>query len=420
MAGDIVDVLVVGAGAAGLTAAIRAAEVCRSLRVTLIERAAKIGAKILISGGGRCNVTNAVVGPDDFHGKRTVVRNVLAAFDATATRDWFESLGVRLKEEEHGKLFPVGDRAATVVDALVARCEELGVERVLGVRVDDLSGPEPFVVRGEPAEWRARSVILATGGRSLARTGSDGLGWEIARRLGHSVTPTFPALVPLVLHADFFHATLSGLSHGVELSVFVDGKIAERRRGSLLFTHFGVSGPAVLDASHAWLAAVEQQRRVALHVNFMAGQSFDAVERYLVARSTVRPRLTLLRLLGETMPERLAAELLRRAGVAASTPLATLTRTDRRAVAHVLTDLPLPVLGARGWDFAEVTAGGVPLAEVSYRTMESRRCPGLYLAGEILDCDGRLGGFNFQWAWSTGYLAGRASGLAAAAPRSPC
>lgn len=409
MPSEVLDVAVIGGGAAGLTAAIRAAEAGPGRRIAILERAARIGAKMLISGGGRCNVTNTIVRPEDFRGTRPIVRNVLAAFDAGATQRWFTALGVELKEEEDGKLFPVSDRARSVVDALLARCRALGVELLLATCVDDLVTTTPFVLRCGPRELHATRVILATGGRSLPRTGSDGLGWEIVRRLGHTVRPTFPALVPLVLAEGFFHATLSGLSQLVELALFVDGKLVERRYGSMLFTHFGISGPVVLDASHAWVEAAEQQRRVELRASFRPGQGFEAVERDLLASAAARPRLSILRLLGESMPERLATELLHRAGVPSTTPLATLARPARRAVVHGLTDLVLPVERARGWDYAEVTAGGVPLEEIDYRTMESRRCPGLYLAGEILDCDGRLGGFNFQWAWSTGSVAGRAT-----------
>ena len=227
------------------------------------------------------------------------------------------------------------------------------------------------------------------------------------------MTETYPALVPLVLQPTFFHAALSGLSQDVELSTFVDAKLADRRRGSLLFTHFGISGPVVLDASRHWVLAQAQGRAAELRASFVPGESFDGIERGIMAAAVARPSRTPLRLLAESMPERLAIELLRVAGVEASMPLAQLSRLQRRALVHALVELPLPVEAARGWDYAEVTAGGVPLGEVSFRTMESRRLPGLYLIGEMLDCDGRIGGFNFQWAWATGFVAGRAAAQSA-------
>lgn len=401
---------IIGGGAAGLTASIFAAETDPRRRVVVLDGAISIGAKILISGGGRCNVTHFEVSPSDFSGSRNIVRNILAAFDVEATRRWFASMGVELKREETGKLFPVTDSARTVVDALLRRCMELGVEVRAGHRVSKVTrGADDFVVEHEKGELRASRVILAAGGRSLPRTGSDGSGWEIARALGHSSTATYPALVPLVLAEGMFHAELSGVSQPVELSTFADGKLIDRRGGSLLWTHFGISGPVVLDASRHWVLAQAGGQSVALRCSFTPGEDFEEVDAWLRGQATERPRLSLARCLAQRLPERLATLLSGRAGSAPETALGQLGREQRRALTHLLTGLDLPVVRARGWDFAEVTAGGVPLGEIDYRTMQSRKVPGLYLIGEMLDCDGRIGGFNFQWAWATGYLAGRAA-----------
>lgn len=405
------DVAILGAGAAGLSAAIFAAEAAPTgARIVLIEGAAKVGAKLLISGGGRCNVTNAVVRPQDFHGSRPVVRNVLAAFDSRATQSWFAALGVALQEEENGKLFPVTGKARTVLDALLKRTTTLGVLLRTGLRVQAVeSDPGGFRLAGDQQTIQARRLILATGGRSLPRTGSDGIGWEIAANLGHAVTPTYPALVPLVLGAAGFHAQLSGISQAVELATFADGKLIDRRRGSLLWTHFGISGPVVMDASRFWVMAHARGRPVSLRCNFLPGESFATAERWFADTARERPRLTLLRLVNARLTERVAAALLQHAGIDPSLATAQLPRDRRRELIRHLIDFELPVQRARGWDFAEVTAGGVPLDEIDYRSMASRRVPHLYLVGEMLDCDGRIGGFNFQWAWATGFLAGRAA-----------
>jgi len=437
------DLVVVGAGAAGLAAAIFAAERGAGAKIVVLDGAEKIGAKILISGGGRCNVTHDEVRAADFNGARPVVRNILAAFDAGATVRWFASLGVPLKREETGKLFPVSDQAHTVLDALLRRCAALGVavcpaQRVSAVDVTDAG----FVIVHAGGTLVARRVILATGGRSLPRTGSDGSGWDMARHLGHTVTDTHPGLVPLVLGrvadvvsrrlsavaassdptasgpavptptAGLFHAALSGLSQPVELSTFADGKLIDRRTGSLLWTHFGVSGPAVMDASRHWVIAQAAGRRVEVLCSFIPGRSFEEIERDVIDAGGAHPRQSLRTFLARTLPDRLGVALAAAAGVAAATPMAQLARAARRRLVHVLTAFVLPVERARGWDFAEVTAGGVPLDEIDYRTMESRRVPGLYLVGEMLDCDGRIGGYNFQWAWATGFLAGRAAARA--------
>jgi hypothetical protein len=216
------------------------------------------------------------------------------------------------------------------------------------------------------------------------------------------VTPTHPALVPLLLCPSFPHASLSGVSHEAELTTFADGKVADRRRGSLLWTHFGVSGPVALDASRHYLAAKAAGAKVEIRCSFLPGEDVGAADRRLLASG----RRTVGAAIAELLPQRVADAVARCAGVEPDRPVATLAREDRRRLAHALAGLPLPVTGDRGYGFAEVTAGGVPLAEVDVRTMESRVRPGLFLAGEVLDVDGRIGGFNFQWAWATGFLAG--------------
>jgi predicted Rossmann fold flavoprotein len=237
-------------------------------------------------------------------------------------------------------------------------------------------------------------------------------GWKIVRRLGHSVTATHQALVPLVFAPGSAFAELAGVSHPAEFTTFADGKPIDQRRGSLLWTHVGISGPVVMDASRHWVIAAANGASPELRMNVYPGEDFAAVDRRLTAIAVERPKLSLARLVAEHLPERAAAALIKLADIEPATPNARLTRVERRRLVHTLTALPLPVERPRGWNYAEVTAGGVPLAEIDYRTMGSRIVPGLHLVGEMLDCDGRIGGFNFQWAWATGYLAGRAAARA--------
>ncbi len=408
------DIVIIGAGAAGLATAIFAAETAaqrhRPLNIAVFDSAKKIGAKILVSGGGRCNVTHDEVRPDDFNGSRTIIRNILAAFDEQATIRWFAALGVPLKREETGKLFPVSDSARTVVAALLRRCDELTVPILTQHRVSDITVEQPglFVLQHEQGTCHARRVIFATGGKSLPRTGSDGGGWDIVKRLGHTVTTTIPALVPLVLREEMFHAQLAGISLPVELTTFVTGKVVDRHVGSLLWTHFGISGPVVMDASRHWTLAHAHGHAVELRCNFFPGRDFSQLEKWLLETASARSRVSLVRALGERLPDRLTEALVQWSGIESGAILSQLTREQRRVLVHSLTNFLVPVERDRGWNFAEVTAGGVPLEEVNFRTMESRLVKGLSLVGEILDCDGRIGGFNFQWAWATGYVAGRA------------
>ncbi|MGK2857317.1 MAG: NAD(P)/FAD-dependent oxidoreductase [Thermoanaerobaculia bacterium] len=406
-----VNVAVVGAGAAGLMAAIFAARGGAS--TIALDGAPRLGAKILISGGGRCNVTHDRVLATDFNGSRqSLVAKVLRSFDVPETVAFFRDLGVELKREETGKLFPVTDRAATVLDALLAEARACGAElrtssRVRSIRAID----DGFAIETDSGALAAKRVILATGGRSIPKSGSDGAGYELARALGHSAGETFPALVPLLLKSGHWLMALSGIASEVELSLLgARGKLMKRIGGSMLLTHFGLSGPAALDMSRHWVAA-KREGEAALVASFVPGDDFASIDAWLVDAAKENPRRTLVANLRRGLTERFAESLLAEgAAVAPDTPLGRLTRDERRRVAHAMTALPLPVIGDRGYGFAEVTAGGVPLDEVDTRTMESRVCPGLFLCGEILDVDGRIGGFNFQWAWASGSAAGAGAG----------
>ena len=398
---DKYDIAVIGAGAAGLMAAIAAGRT--GARVAAIDGAKRIGAKILISGGGRCNVTNEAVRAADFNGSRNAIAKVLRTFDVAATVAFFESLGVPLKIEETGKRFPVSNRARDVVEALLTAAEDAGVAIINGMRVDNvalLSVPG-FVINGV---LHADRVILAAGGRSVPKSGSDGSGYDLARALGHSVTKTFPALVPLIVTKGHWITEISGTSVEAELAVkSATGRVMHRNRGSMLFTHFGLSGPAVLDISRHWIAG----QPATLAANFLPGETFESIDAMLVDAAQRNPRATIASVLRHRLPDRLIAHL------ASDIPLGRMPKDERRRIVHDVVEFTLPVIRDRGFDYAEVTAGGVPLEEIDLNTMESRLCKGLYLCGEILDVDGRIGGFNFQWAWASGRAAGMGAG-------SPC
>ena len=413
---DMQDVVVVGAGAAGLAASIFAAEAAskgsREQRIVLLDGAKTIGAKILVSGGGRCNVTHEIVSPADYFGNRRIIKNILAALTVEQTVEWFASLGVALKREETGKLFPTTDKARIVLNALVNRCRTLGVvicpdHRVTGI-VPYIGSETGFVIHHLHGTVQAKNVILATGGRSIPKSGSDGFGYSLARRLGHYVTATVPALVPLMLDDRMFHKTLSGLSQHVELTTIAEGRVVDRRTGSLLWTHFGISGPVVMDASRFWTLGHEQGETVEVYGNFLPGQTQEQAKLWLMEQATDNPRRSLLNTWAQQIPERFAEALCAYAECDPKTAVAQVPRKDRDRLLAALTKFNFLVSHDRGWNYAEVTAGGVPLEEIDFRTMESRLAPGLYLIGEILACDGRIGGFNFQWAWATGFLAGRA------------
>lgn len=407
------DVVIVGGGAAGLATAIFTRRVAPTLSVTILDGAARPGAKILVSGGARCNVTNISVTERDFTGgKPTIIRHVLRALPVGETVAFFEEIGVPLHEESHGKLFPDSNKSRDVLEALLRELHARGARLCAGARVTDVRPADRgFDVVTPDGGMQAGAVVLATGGLSLPKSGSDGGGLEIASRLGHTLVPTTPALVPLVLAggANAVHAGLAGVALESELSVWIDGAVATRIRGALLWTHFGVSGPVVLDASRHWLRAELEQRTVRVTASFVPGKGFETVDSQWMRLASERPRMSVQHALAAGVPASAAAAMLRRLGIDESAALAHLPRDDRRRLSHALVEWPLEITGSRGYNFAEVTAGGVALDEIDPATMASRKCPGLYLVGEILDVDGRIGGFNFQWAWATARAA--ATGL---------
>ncbi len=430
----MIDIAVIGAGAAGLTAAIFAAEraVPQGKRVVVLESARKPGAKILVSGGGRCNVTNDVVTPDEFNGaSRATIRKVLSEFVATRTREWFRNMGVELKLESNGKLFPVTNRAQTVLDALLKRLADAGAELWSDARVTAIipQGNQFRLVMqtqaGTHSTVDASTVIVAAGGLALPKSGSDGAVMQLLRRHGHTIVPTTPALAPLVVKP----ASAPSIQLKQFSGVSVDGHVrlyrvrgnGQRQRvhhidGSILFTHFGLSGPAPMNLSRHLLREQLEHPHEALAVTLGLSRlrtSADA-ERWIADYVSRHPRQSVTSMLASMVPARLASALVELSG--GDSRLAELTRPARHTLSTVLTDLDVAVAGTRGYTYAEATAGGIDLREIDVRTMRSRIIDGLYLCGEILDVDGRIGGFNFQWAWSSGYLAGRAAAAHVTAP----
>jgi len=336
---------------------------------------------------------------------------VLGRFTADDTVAFFRAAGVALKREETGKLFPVTDSARTVLDALVREATLAGATLVHPARVETIARDDTgFLLTTAAGMMRAGRVILCTGGKSLPKSGSDGGGHALARTLGHSITaPMVPALVPLVLPSGHWITGLSGLTLPAELVLSSPtGRRLKSCSGSTLCTHFGLSGPAVLDISRHWLVACEEARAAGappprLAIDWLPGMSPTDVEGMLLGAAGRGP----LAILRDHLPDRLARQLCE---LAAAPTTGDLPREPRRRLVGLITATPLEVVGDRGYTLAEATAGGVPLAEVRLDTMESRLCPGLYFAGEVLDVDGRIGGFNFQWAWASGFLAGVAAG----------
>ncbi|MEP7327019.1 MAG: aminoacetone oxidase family FAD-binding enzyme [Gemmatimonadota bacterium] len=401
-------VAVIGAGAAGTMAAIFAAEA--GADVILVERTADGGRKILISGGGRCNILPSQLVETRFvtDSSPHTLRNMIRSWPLGEQIAFFErELKLTLVEEpESRKLFPSSNRARDVRDGLLAALRRRGGTLQSNTTVTDLAP--------EAGRWRvtceqrepivADRVILASGGFSVPQTGSDGIGIRIAKALGHTIHPTYAALTPISAAPAPF-GDLSGIS----LEVQLDAESPSRRAsagGGFLFTHRGYSGPAVLDVSHVLVRARLEGEPARLLVQW-SGLDATAWEQTLSATGT----RSVLGAVRREVPERLAVALTGRAGVEPERTLAQLRRDERQRLVVELARCELPWSGDEGYRKAEVTGGGVSLAEVDPRTMESRRAPGLFLCGEILDAFGPIGGYNFLWAWATGRAAGQAAAV---------
>jgi predicted Rossmann fold flavoprotein len=432
-------VVILGAGAAGLMAARFAAGGGRP--VVVLEAAREAGRKILISGGGRCNVLPVAEAPGRFvsDSPGRLVRRFLSRWPLEEQRTFFEGLlGGALREEpESGKLFPPTNRARDVRDALRASVLSAGAEIRSSSPVRDLvrSRRAGFEVRFDAGILHAAAVAVATGGRSVLSGGADAAGFEWAAALGHTIRPTYPALAPLVGEAPSHHA-LAGVSVQARVTVRA-GNESATSEGGFLFTHRGWSGPAVLDVSHVVERAARAGRAFDVRVTFLPSErnnergkerenerdasngpvrgvspwrfgSAEAItrvweEHLRIGAGSASSLSSFLR--NSSLPDRLIQLILATCGVA-DVSLSRLTREARKRVVSALASFPIPATGTEGYRTAEVTGGGVALEEVDPGSGESRLVPGLFFAGEILDAFGPIGGFNFQWAWATGRTAG--------------
>jgi predicted Rossmann fold flavoprotein len=394
-------IVVVGAGAAGLAAAIAARATDQP--VTVIETTDDGGRKIMISGGGRCNVLPEKLEPARFvtDSPPRLLQRFLRSWPLRAQREFFErEVGVPLAfEPDSRKWFPVSNRSRDVRDGLVELGRRKGVAfqfrtELVGLRASAAG----WTIETNRGGMAARAVVLATGGLSVPTTGSTGTGLEMARALGHVVHPTYPALTPLVA-APAIHAHLSGISLTVRLRA--EGAAVTETKGGFLFTHRGYSGPAVLDVSHlAVRGGGAGHARATIHVQW-CGLGPAEWHRELRASSGL-----VVNAVARRVPQRLAEQLVLESGVPIDRRGAELRREERSGLVDRLVRYALPWTGHEGYRKAEVTGGGVALDELDPRTLESRRHPGLFLCGEMLDAFGPIGGHNFAWAWATGRLAG--------------
>jgi predicted Rossmann fold flavoprotein len=403
------DVIIVGAGAAGLLAASCAAQ--RGRRVLLLEKNRKPGVKILMSGGTRCNLTHATDrrGIVEAFGRRQgpFLHSALAALGPQELVQLFADAGVPTKVEATGKVFPTSDKALDVLQALLRRVHESGAELALAEPVRSVERTDTgFVLQTDGRELASTSLILTTGGQSYPGCGTTGDGYDWVRRWGHTIVPPRPALVPLRSSSTWVTELMGVTVTDVRVRLYdpdAASRVLDERRGSFLFTHFGLSGPVVMDISRL-VTEYAENTEFQLGCDFLPEAGAEQLAARLKAADGKSP---VARVVSDWLPRRLGDALLQLAKVPAERKMAELSRAERAALLQTLKDARVAIRGTLGFKKAEVTAGGVALKEVDSRTMQSKRVPGLYLAGEVLDLDGPIGGYNFQAAFSTGWLAGQ-------------
>lgn len=403
------DLVVIGGGAAGLMCAVMAAR--RGLSVTVLDRNLQPGRKLRITGKGRCNVTNACDTREfmaNIPGDGRFLYSAMSRFGTREVMAFFEELGVPLKIERGNRVFPVSDNANDIADALVKECRRLNVAfRRTSAKNIEVKDGAVCAVKTETERIECRSAALCTGGLSYPKTGSDGWGYRMAEKLGHTVTPRRPSLVPLE-SGDDYCAEMQGFSlRNVTLSAYEDGKLIFRELGEMLFTHFGVSGPLVLSASAKMRHMGEAE--YLLLIDLKPALDEKKLEARILRDLEENPKRSFHNLLGGLAGRSMVPVLERLTGIPGEQRCTDFTREQRQKLIQILKAFPVHVSGTRPVDEAIVTAGGVSTREVDPRTMQSKLVEGLYFAGEVLDLDAYTGGFNLQIAWCTGYVAGNAA-----------
>ena len=405
------QVLVVGGGAAGMIAAISARRL--GADVTILEKNPRVGKKILATGNGRCNFTNINADVGYYHGNNPkFTYSALSNFTVDDTIRFFEKLGIAHKVEDFGKIFPMSDQASSVLDVFLYELNQLGVNIVCDADVKDIRKNGQFLIELENGKvYKGDRVIITTGGKAMPSSGSDGSGYDLVIRLGHTIIDIFPALVQLKLDGPFFKR-LDGVKFVGTAEILHNNKSVDIDRGDILFTNYGVSGPPILQISRKAGELLKAGQEVYLKITIMDTVSKDELRTFLKKRWQISSSKPLDFSLVGFINKRLIPVVLMEAGINdVGRPVASLSVKEQERIIDILTNWRFKIRGTRSWPSAQVTAGGVDTREINQDTMESKLVKGLFFAGEIIDIDGQCGGFNLQWAWSSGYIAGQNAAL---------
>jgi len=398
------DIAIIGAGPAGIMAAILVAK--NGKKVVLLEKNEKIGRKILATGNGRCNITNKYITEKNYRGAdKYFILDVLRQFNQEATIEFFESLGLILKEENNGRMFPRTNQASSVVELLNHELKKQNVTVLTGFEVKNIENNTHWLIGSADGKMiESNKLIMATGGRAAHHLGSSGDGLHWANKLGHSLSPIYPALVPIET-VETWTKEVSGVKLEANVSVEFEGKIISSKFGDLLFTHFGLSGPAIM-AQSSMIAPLLEKNKVKLIIDIFPELLKEELDKKLALILANSGAKTVKNSLLGVAPASILPIILRDASIDTNKKSAEISKAERIRIVDAMKKMTLLVKELRPFREAQVTSGGVNLVEVNAKTLESKIVPNLYFAGEILDVDGDSGGFNLQWAWSSGYVAG--------------
>lgn len=406
-------IIIIGGGASGLASAIAAAR--KGAEVTILEHKERVGKKILMTGNGKCNLTNI----SDYHGKYygndlKGIYRVLERFTPENTRDFFKSMGLYTKEKKDGGVYPVSEQAASVLDVLRTECEHLQVRIFTECEVTKISprkngGVVSYIIQKTQKEQLSYDrLILATGGQAAAVSGSDGSGYHLAKTIGHHIIKPLPALVQLRCEGDFFKS-VSGVRAQAALKLYIEKEPCAEEEGELQLTDYGISGIPVFQFSRLAARALQEQKQCEVHIHFLPYLSQKEIVKLQQCYRQFEYK-TVEEFLAGIVHKKIAALMCKRHQVKSGTKLKDTPEKKVLACLKELTDFRVTVKATNSFENAQVCCGGVPLTEVT-QDMESKMCPHIYLTGELLDCDGICGGYNLQWAWATGVLAGNAAGI---------
>ena len=401
-------IIVVGGGASGMMAAIVARK--RGADVTILERNDRVGKKLLATGNGRCNYTNTTINYNTFlenyHGENPkFVYSALYSFDLYQTMDFFEMMGITPAVEDN-KVFPYSFQASSVLDVLRYEIENLGIELITEAYVVNIIKNKKFKLKLKDGRtFESDKVILATGGMAMPASGSDGNGYNLAKSFGHKLIDIFPGLVQLNLEGNIFKS-IKGIKFPGVASLYSNNKLIMEDQGDILFTDYGISGPPILQLSRTALDYQKKHQDIKLKVSIFPNRTKEDMVKYLDKRFKFMPKKTTQEGLIGLINKRLIIPILKEINVDKDKNVLKLSTDELDRLAYILTSWEFNIIGSQGWGQAQVTAGGIDTKDIDDKTMESKLMEDLYITGELLDIDGNCGGFNLQWAWSSGYVAG--------------